>query len=333
MNLTTSTLGALALFAAATIASAESDTTFRYGGVTYAGETLPQSLRQRLHEIALEAAERSRQEIDRYVLDLYVTERAVLADRPVDDVRQELIFGPPPDEATLRAFYDDNKDRIGAPFEQVKDQLTQFLAQRIAQENVTALLSRIAAEKGYVAEIEVPRAPKLEIATEGYPVKGGAEAEVTIIEFADFQCPYCEAATTAIDNLMKIYGDRIRVVFRDLPVNPSGVSRKVAEGGVCAAAQGAFWPYHDRAFSQRADLTAETPPLLAAELGLDADDFAACLADEATTARVAASEAEALSLGVTGTPTFFVEGRLVSAGPDLEAALAAAIEAELAEAR
>lgn len=315
-----------ALAAKATAAEPEG---FRYDGVTHAGASLPTALRQRLHEVDLEAAERKRREIESFVVDRYVTERALLDNRPIDEIRKELIFGEPPDEATLQTFYEDNKARIGAPFDAIRDQLRQFLAQRIAEENIKALLARIAVEKDFFALVNEPDAPVFEIATEGYPAKGGEAPLATLVEFADFQCPYCKAAMPAIEAMIAKYGDRLRVVYRDLPVNPSGVSREVAKGGVCADAQGAFWPYHDLAFARQAELTKETPTALAAELGLDAEAFAACLEDPATGGRVVASEREALELGVSGTPAFFVNGRRVRVGEAVEADLAAAIDAAL----
>lgn len=333
MKLSTLALGALMFAAMASAGWADETLKFRYDGVSYSKGNLPTTLRQGLHEIEVEASNRKRKEIERYVIDLYIAERAVLENRPIANVRQELIFGAPPDDATTRAFYDDNQDRIGAAYDDVKEQLSQFLAQRIAQENVAALLSLIANEKGYTAYIPRPRAPKLGVTTEGYPAKGPGDAAVTLVEFSDFQCPYCRDASTAIDKLIAAYGDQLRVVYRDFPINPSGVSREIAKGGVCAAAQDMFWPYHDRAFALQGELTLESATGLAAELELDTDTFAACLADDATEALVAASEAEALALGVTGTPTIFVGGRLVQTGADLETALAEAIEAELAEQR
>ena len=127
------------------------------------------------------------------------------------------------------------------------------------------------------------------------------------------------------------YGDRLRVVFVDFPINPSGISRIVARGAACAAEQGRFWDYHDLAFERQRQLDASAPGTLAAALKLDMTAFQSCLAAPRAQAVVARGAAEAARLGLDSTPTLFLNGRRLIL-PSIERDLPVAIEAALAEA-
>ena len=153
-----------------------------------------------------------------------------------------------------------------------------------------------------------PIAPKVNINSAGYPTKGKKGAKVTIVEFADYQCPHCKNASAEMKNIMKKYGDRVQLVYMDFPVNRSGISTRVAEGGVCADKQGKFWSYHDSAFASQSSLNNSSPTKIAEQLGLNMKDFSQCLASAKTKSKVAAAKAEAQRLGVSSTPTFFVNG-------------------------
>jgi protein-disulfide isomerase len=147
------------------------------------------------------------------------------------------------------------------------------------------------------------------IDTTGRPLRGQPSAPITVVEFGDFQCPNCKRAVTVLDALLKKYPQDIKLVFMDFPINPSGISRQVAYGGVCAQNQGKFWAYHDAAFKSQASLSKESPGKIARQVGVPMDKFEQCMQDRGTRAKVQASAGEARRLGVTATPTLFVDGR------------------------
>jgi protein-disulfide isomerase len=144
------------------------------------------------------------------------------------------------------------------------------------------------------------------------PSRGPAGAPVTIVEFSDFQCPFCSRVNPTIDQVLSHYGDRVRLVFRDYPLPIHAEAPKAHEAGRCAAEQGRFWPMHDRMFADQTALGVEGLKKSAADIGLDRARFDACLDSGRHAAAVQKDLSEGQSYGVNGTPAFFVNGRLIS---------------------
>jgi NhaA family Na+:H+ antiporter len=159
-------------------------------------------------------------------------------------------------------------------------------------------------------------------------IRGSADAPLTLVEYADFQCPFCSRATGVVDELRKRFGDDLRYVFRHLPlVDVHREAVLAAEAAEAAAAQGAFWEMHDRLFAHSNQLDPASLLTHAAALGLDVERFSRELGAGTHAARVREDVASAEASGATGTPTFFVNGRRQVGRFDQEA-LAAALSAE-----
>ncbi len=159
---------------------------------------------------------------------------------------------------------------------------------------------------------------RMEVSLDDDPVLGPADAPVTIVEFSDYQCPYCKVWHEQVyGELLATYGSKIRFVYRDFPldeIHPE--ARPAAIAATCAGAQGKYWEYHNLLFSGELGIGSEARTAYAQRLGLDMDRFAACIADEAGGAEVDGDLQAAFELGVRGTPTFFINGRpLVGAQP------------------
>jgi protein-disulfide isomerase len=165
------------------------------------------------------------------------------------------------------------------------------------------------------------------------PALGAANAPVTIVEFSDFQCPFCQRVAPTLKKLRETYGDKIRIVWKDFPltsIHPQAF--KAAEAAQCAREQGKFWEYHDRLFANQQALQLDALKQYAAQLGLDAAKFNACV-DMATYAeRVQAQMQVGANLGVNSTPAVFVNGRLLSGAQPYET-FAQVIDEELARAK
>ncbi len=146
--------------------------------------------------------------------------------------------------------------------------------------------------------------------SEDDPIKGSADAPITIIEFADFQCPFCQRhAQETYPQLVAQYGDKIRFIYKDFPlssIHPEAYPAAIA--GQCALAQNAFWDYHDLLFSGRLELGRETYLAYATELGLDIDAFTTCLDNQTYAQSVQEDYNIGTDLGVSSTPTFFING-------------------------
>jgi protein-disulfide isomerase len=145
------------------------------------------------------------------------------------------------------------------------------------------------------------------------PAFGPEDAKVTMIEFSDFQCSYCkEFFDQTYFRLKQNYGDTVRFVYRDFPMtNVHPEAQAAAEAAECAHEQGRFWEYHDALFTHQDKLGANYYFELAQQLGLDPDTFGQCLRGGKYTLEVANDFGDGLNSGVQGTPTFYINGRMV----------------------
>lgn len=157
--------------------------------------------------------------------------------------------------------------------------------------------------------IAAPTLPAANVSSEG-PSLGPADAPVTIIEFSDFKCPYCKQATKTLEEVIRAYGDRVRIVFKHLPLPIHPEAFEAAQAAVCADEQGKFWEYHDRLFDSK-ELTSDALKMHAAELGLSAKKFETCLGSDASRAVVLKNLQQARQADIQGTPTFVINGRVL----------------------
>jgi protein-disulfide isomerase len=180
--------------------------------------------------------------------------------------------------------------------------------------------------------LKPPPIQRVEVSIQGAPFKGGDKAPVTIVEFSDFHCPFCKRVVSTLAQLESKYGDKVKLVFRDFPIESlhPGAS-KAHEAARCAGEQGKFWPYHDKLFAGPSKSSPEILKGFAKEVGLNGAAFEACLNSGKHQAAIKKDIEEGQRLGVTGTPAFFINGRLFTGAQPLEA-FARVIDEELARA-
>jgi protein-disulfide isomerase len=171
------------------------------------------------------------------------------------------------------------------------------------------------------------------IKIKGIPVKGAATAPVTIVECSDVHCPFCTRVLPTLTQLESQYDDNVKLVFRDYPIDQlhSG-ARKAHEAARCAKEQGKFWAYHDTLFANAPKASPNQLKAYAQEVELDVAAFEQCVSSGKYQAAVQHDIDEGTRAGVTGTPAFFINGRLVSGAQPLER-FVQIIEEELARAR
>jgi protein-disulfide isomerase len=164
--------------------------------------------------------------------------------------------------------------------------------------------------------------------TAGSPIRGVASAPVTIAEFSDFQCPFCSRVGPTLERVMQVYGDKVRIVWKNNPLAMHKDAPLAHLAAAAAAEQGKFWQYHDKLFANQQRLKRNDLIQYASDLGLDTARFTQVMDSDTYKGKISADANEAASLGVTGTPAFFVNGRFLSGAQPFEK-FAALINGEL----
>ena len=166
---------------------------------------------------------------------------------------------------------------------------------------------------------QAPQYKRYDIPTEGFPSLGPSDAPIVIVEFSDFQCPFCRRfQSDTYQSLLDAYPGQIRFVYRNLPltsIHPNAMPAAIAS--MCAKDQNAYWEYHDKLFSSE-QLDQDTYIRYAADLGLDTEKFTACLSSGSHDAEIQDDMNFAIDLGVQSTPTFFVNGLAIVGAQPLE---------------
>ncbi len=215
-----------------------------------------------------------------------------------------------------RAVYERDKARYKTLSEaDALNQIETNLRRQHISERKSVLIRELKAKAGVKVLLEPIR---VAVSTDDDPSRGPAEAQVTVVEFADFQCPYCAQVYTMLDRLERQYGNKVRIVYRDFPLSIHKDAAKAAEAAQCAHDQGKFWQMHDSLYARQAKLEVGDLKQRAAELGLDLVQFNQCLDSGKYTAEWKKDMSDGASYGVTGTPTFFINGRAVSGAQPYE---------------
>jgi len=154
--------------------------------------------------------------------------------------------------------------------------------------------------------------------TKGAPVRGDPEAKVAVVEFSDFQCPFCGRAVSTLNQISQTYGNKVRIVFKHLPLSIHPKAPAAHAAAEAAHRQGKFWEMHNKIFANQAEMSPEKYRQYAKEIGLDLKRFDRDVADAGLKQRIDADAAEAQRLGVTGTPAFFVDGRYLAGAVPFE---------------
>jgi protein-disulfide isomerase len=216
--------------------------------------------------------------------------------------------------AAAKAYYEANKGRFGTAAE--TDALRQIQA-GLGQQRQSERRAAFARELRAKYDVKMLLEPyRVAVEVGSAPVRGNPNAPVTIVEFSDFQCPYCVHARPTVNRVREVYGDKVRWVFRHFPLDFHAQAEKAGEAAACAGEQGKFWEMHDLLWVNTSKLQVADLKAHAATLGLDGPAFGQCL-DSGRYAGLVGSDTEAgQGYGVSGTPAFFVNGRpLVGAQP------------------
>ncbi|HXN85962.1 MAG TPA: thioredoxin domain-containing protein [Candidatus Binataceae bacterium] len=231
-------------------------------------------------------------------------------------------------DTDAKLFYDQHKELQSRypKYDQIKDRLVEALQAQHDEQGKAAFMDQLRKEHP-VAVMLTP--PRIEVKFAGHPELGPASAPVTIVEFSDFQCPFCGRAEPALKQVHEKYGDKVRLVYMDFPLGIHDHAIDAASAGRCAGEQGKFWQFHDEMFSNQSKLTATDLKADAKKLGLDTAKFDDCFDKGKYKSAIETDMAQGRDLGVDGTPAFFINGRPLTGAQPFEK-FQATIDEELA---
>jgi len=225
-------------------------------------------------------------------------------------------------------LYELNKSQMRKPESEVEGQLRSLLRDQHLAARRHEFAKTLQASAKVTIYLDPPLPFRATVGVDG-PSRGAADALVTIVEFEDFQCPFCKKAQDTLQQVLLRYKDKVRVVHRDFPLQSlHPASWKAHEAGRCAEEQGKFWEYRDLLYKNAPAANPEQLIAYASQLGLDSTDFRKCLDSSKFKAVVQRDEGEANRLGIQGTPAFFINGQLLS-GAQPESEFARIIDDEL----
>lgn len=215
-------------------------------------------------------------------------------------------------EEEAHTFYDQNKDRVSGDFTQTKESIIRYLEQIEVRRAERAFVEKLRAAASIQIFLLAPESPVFSVSTADQPSLGNAAAPVTIVEFTDYQCPSCAATQPTLERLVKEYGDKVRLVARDFPLNQHTEAFKAAEAAEAAREQGKYWEYVELLMRNQSALGVAKLKDYAGELALDRGRFDQALESGKFAETVQRDIEEGTRLGIDSTPTVFVNGRRMS---------------------
>ena len=291
-------------------------------GEAITAKDLERSLGSKLTQLEEQVYNLKRQELDSLIAQRLVAQEAkkrgisvaALVDAEVTS-KVTLVT-----EGEIDSFYQANKEGLRGDEATVRQQIRTFLQQQKLTARRDLFVQSLRAQAKVLDHLPPPSVVRVEMSIEGAPLRGATDAPVTLVEFSDFECPFCKQAHSTLAQLLVRYPGKVKLAYRDFPlesIHPQ--ARRAAEAARCANDQGKFWDYHDVLFGQSPSLSSDDLKRYATQVGLDVARFEGCLANGVHKAAVQRDVDEGMRLGITGTPAFFINGRPVQGSQRLEA--------------
>ena len=295
--------------------------TFNGGQVT--AKELEESVRPKIKELENQMFQARKQGLEQLAMEKIIKAEAAKQGISEQDFIRKKVEALPvtqPTEEQQKQFFERLKAGGQIPpdtkYEELKDRIAQALVGQQRQAQVQTVIGDL--QKQANLKMDLPQ-PRVEVAATG-PARGPKDAKITIVEFSDFECPYCGAAHDTVEKVMGEYAGKVRLVYRQFPLSFHPHAAKAAEASLCALDQGEgkFWEYHDVLFKNQKKLSPDDLKAHAAAVGLDASKFGACLDSGNKKAAVDADEKAGLEAGVGGTPAFFINGIFLNGAQPLD---------------
>jgi len=240
-------------------------------------------------------------------------------------MREEIEKRASVSDEDVQKYYEENKARFrNMPFEKVGPAVKRQLQ---AQKQVAAMqdfTKGLREQLGFENALEQPR---FDIGSKG-PTRGPDDAPVTLVEFSDYECPFCKASESVVKQVLERYPTQVKLLFKNFPIEMHPKARPAAEAALCAEEQGKFWEFHDKLFEKAPQIGSDQLGAIATEAGLDPAKLDACIQAKKLSAKIDADLEEGKKAGVAGTPSFYVNGVPLASGRSIDD-FAKAINAEL----
>jgi protein-disulfide isomerase len=242
---------------------------------------------------------------EEYLLERQAQKENLTVAQLLDKHVNSTIAGNPDDDA-LRLYYEGIE--TAEPFDAARSKILDHIREKRIATAKKAYLQSLHDQAKIAVVLAPPRAP---ISLSNTPIHGAANAPVTLVEFADYECHYCQVAQPDLDKLQAEFKGKLAFAYKDLPLPMHGHAEKASEAAQCAGVQNKYWEYHDELF-KTAELELPQLKSAAGKLGLDTKAFDECLDSGKGVPAIQATLEEAQKLGLQGTPSFFLNGRFIN---------------------
>ena len=242
--------------------------------------------------------------IDKRLLEQKAKSENLTVEQLVDrDIKSQV---KDPTEDQMKVYYEGLE--TDQPYDSIRGKVLEKIRQLRTEKVRSTYLAALRAQTGVSITLAPPRA---DVETKNAQTLGPEKAPVTIVEFADYECPYCQGVAAAVQKLRTDLGDKVAVTYKDFPLTMHARAQKAAEAARCAGKQGKFWELHDEIFRSK-ELDLDQLKAQARALKLDPAQFDKCLDSGEEAANVERDRKEGVRLGISGTPSFFINGHFFS---------------------
>jgi protein-disulfide isomerase len=294
----------------------------KFGGNSYSHDELYKGIENDIYEAEMKVHEIKMNKLNAFVLEKLMETHPGKKGLSNDEFLEKFITkGAQPSDKDVSAFITERKIPKEHLNDQMKERIKAFLVLELKKKYIEQWIAEQTKKSAVEVYLAKPVRPVFDVKVGDAPFLGGADAKVTIVEFSDFQCPFCQKGEKIIKDLKKKYGNKVKIAFKQFPLPFHSNAKGAAEAALCAKSLGGndkFWLLHDVMFGNQDKLDKTSLLDAAVKLGLKKQDFEKCINSGKFTAKVESEMAEGKSVGVKSTPTFFVNGKIINGAHPIE---------------